>query len=49
MTTYTFSVVRLGEKETHKVKAVGEDEAWKELASKINMVNVDKVVLVTTG
>lgn len=51
MCNYTFSITRLGEKEIHKVRALSkdEDEAWKALASKINMKNVDKIVLVTIG
>lgn len=49
MNNYIFSVIRLGEKEEHKVKAQGEDAAWKALVSKIDMKNVDKAVLVTTG
>lgn len=48
MSKYTFSVRRLGEVEIHKVKALSEDEAWKALALKINMENVDKMILVTT-
>lgn len=49
MTNYTFSVTRLGEKETHEVRAGSEDAAWKALVSQVDMVNVDKVVLVTIG
>lgn len=51
MTYYKFSVTRLGEKETHKIKASSknEDEAWKILTSKVDMRNVDKVILVTIG
>jgi len=48
MSKYTFSVRRLGELESHKIKALSEDEAWKALALKINMENIDKVILVTT-
>lgn len=51
MSKYTFSVRRLGEVEVHtvhKIKAVTEDQAWKALALKINMDNVDKIILVTT-
>lgn len=51
MSKYTFSVRRLGEVEIHKVhkiKAITEDEAWKSLVLKINMENVDKIILVTT-
>lgn len=51
MINYTFSITRLGEKEIHKVKASSKnsDEAWKALASKVDMKNVDKIVLVTIG
>lgn len=48
MSRYTFSVRRFGEIESHKVKAMCEDDAWKALALKINMENVDKMILVTT-
>lgn len=49
MTNYTFSVTRLGEKETHKLKAFSESDAWKGLILKVDMTNVDKIVLVTIG
>jgi hypothetical protein len=49
MTNYIFSVTRLGEKETHKLKASSEDDAWKSLVLKVDMTNVDKIVLVTIG
>jgi hypothetical protein len=51
MINYTFSITRLGEKEIHKVKASSKDsdEAWKALALKINMKNVDKILLVSIG
>ncbi|MGJ0482010.1 hypothetical protein [Pantoea agglomerans] len=48
MSKYTFSVRRLGEIESHQVKALSEDDAWKALALKINMENVDRMILVTT-
>lgn len=49
MTNYTFSVTRLGEKEEHRVTASSEDGAWKQLIQKVNMDNVDKIVIVTYG
>lgn len=48
MSKYIFSVRRLGDFESHEIKAMSEDEAWKGLALKINMDNIDKIVLVTT-
>ena len=46
---YTFSVRRLGEEERHCVVAASEDDAWKQLAMKVNMKNVDKVFIVSYG
>ena len=49
MTNYTFSVIRLGEKEEHRVNASSEDDAWKRLVKKVNLDNVDKIIIVTYG
>lgn len=48
MSKYSFSVRRLGEIESHQIKALSENDAWKALALKINMDNIDKIILVTT-
>ena len=49
MTNYIFSVIRLGEKEEHIVNASSEDDAWKRLVKKVNLDNVDKIIIVTYG